>query len=78
VVNAGDANQKDHAEESGGVRVPNPRRLSATPRDCVLIGDPESDIYELFCLADELGTNFLLRTCINQLVQDGVPAVESN
>jgi hypothetical protein len=29
---------------------------------CVHIGDRESDIYELFCLAHELGRHFLLRT----------------
>jgi hypothetical protein len=33
---------------------------------CVHIGDRESDIYELFCLAHELGTHFLLRTCVNR------------
>ena len=36
--------------------------LASNPHDCVHIGDRESDIYELFCLADELGTNFLIRT----------------
>jgi hypothetical protein len=32
--------------------------LINTPADCVHIGDRESDIFELFSLADELGTNF--------------------
>jgi hypothetical protein len=45
--------------------------LTSNPRDCVHIGDRESDIYELFCLADELGTNFLIRTCVNRLAEDG-------
>jgi hypothetical protein len=45
--------------------------LTANPRDCVHIGDRESDIYELFCLADELGTNFLVRTCVDRLAEDG-------
>ena len=45
--------------------------LASNPQDCVHIGDRESDIYELFCLADELGTNFLVRTCANRLAQDG-------
>ena len=45
--------------------------LASSPRDCVHIGDRESDIYELFCLADELGTKFLVRTCVNRLAQDG-------
>jgi hypothetical protein len=30
--------------------------LASNPRDYVHIGDRESDIFELFCLADELGT----------------------
>jgi Transposase DNA-binding/Transposase Tn5 dimerisation domain len=38
---------------------------------CVHIGDRESDIYELFCLAHELGTHFLLRTCVNRRAGDG-------
>ena len=45
--------------------------LASNPRDCVHIGDPESDIFELFCLADELGTQFLVRTCVDRLAQDG-------
>jgi hypothetical protein len=38
---------------------------------CVHIGDRESDIYEFFCLAHELGTHFLLRTCVNRRAGDG-------
>jgi len=45
--------------------------LTSNPGDCVHIGDRESDIYELFCLADELGTNFLVRTCVDRLAEDG-------
>jgi len=45
--------------------------LTSNPRDGVHIGDRESDIYELFCVADELGTNFLVRTCVDRLVEDG-------
>jgi hypothetical protein len=37
------------------------------PDRCVHIGDRESDIYELFCLARELGTHFVVRTCVNRL-----------
>jgi hypothetical protein len=37
----------------------------------VHIGDRESDIYELYCLAEELGTNFLVRSCVDRLAQDG-------
>ena len=36
--------------------------LAGRPGDCVHIGDRESDIYELFCIAQELGTSFLVRT----------------
>ena len=38
---------------------------------CVHNGDRESDIYELFCLARELGTHFVLRTCVNRRADDG-------
>jgi Transposase DNA-binding len=38
---------------------------------CVHIGDRESDIYELFCAAQEIGTKFLLRTCVDRLAGDG-------
>ena len=41
------------------------------PERCVHIGDRESDIYELFCLADEVGTHFLVRTCVDRLAGDG-------
>ena len=45
--------------------------LFAEPRRCVHIGDRESDIFELFCLAKEAGTHFLLRTCVDRLAGDG-------
>jgi len=38
---------------------------------CVHIGDRESDIYELFCAAQEARTHFLLRTCVDRLAGDG-------
>jgi Transposase DNA-binding len=38
---------------------------------CVHLGDRESDIYELFCAAQEAGTHFLVRTCADRLVGDG-------
>ena len=41
------------------------------PGRCVHIGDRESDIYELFCLTQELGTHFLVRTCVDRLAGDG-------
>jgi len=36
--------------------------LVAQPERCVHIGDRESDMYELFCTAQELGTRFLVRS----------------
>ncbi len=45
------------------------------PNRCVHIGDRESDIYELFCLAKELGTHFLVRTCVDRLAGDGAHTV---
>ncbi|MFL9998975.1 IS4 family transposase [Paraburkholderia sediminicola] len=41
------------------------------PDRCVHIGDRESDIFELFDAASELGTHFLVRTCTNRLAGDG-------
>jgi hypothetical protein len=37
----------------------------------VHIGDRESDIFELYCLAQELGTQFLVRSCVDRLAEDG-------
>jgi hypothetical protein len=45
--------------------------LVGRPERCVRIGDRESDIYELFCLAEEVGTHFLVRTCVDRLAGDG-------
>jgi Transposase DNA-binding len=41
------------------------------PGRCVHIGDREGDIYELFCAAQEVGTHFLIRTCVDRLAGDG-------
>lgn len=41
------------------------------PSRCVHIGDRESDIYELFCTAKDVGTHFLVRTCVDRLAGDG-------
>jgi hypothetical protein len=38
--------------------------LLKKPQSCVHIGDRESDIYELFCMAQQLETHFLVRTCV--------------
>ncbi|UPJ79256.1 hypothetical protein IVB16_31415 [Bradyrhizobium sp. 183] len=45
--------------------------LLAAAGRCVGIGDRESDIYELFCLAEEAGTHFLVRACVDRLAGDG-------
>ena len=45
--------------------------LLGDPSRCVHIGDRESDIYELFCVAHDLGTHFLVRTCVDRLAGDG-------
>jgi hypothetical protein len=41
------------------------------PDRCIHIGDRESDIYELFCLAEEKHTHFLVRTCVDRLAGTG-------
>jgi hypothetical protein len=41
------------------------------PARCIHIGDRESDIYELYCTAEEIGTHFLVRSCVDRLAGDG-------
>ena len=41
------------------------------PARCIHIGDRESDIYELYCLTQELGAHFLVRACVDRLAGDG-------
>jgi len=45
--------------------------LLGEPARCVHIGDRESDIYELFCTAQDLGTHFIVRSCVDRLAGDG-------
>jgi len=45
--------------------------LLGEPSRCVHIGDRESDIYELFCAAQESGSKFLVRTCVDRVAGDG-------
>lgn len=45
--------------------------LLEEPSRCIHIGDRESDIYELFCAAQESNTKFLVRTCVDRLAGDG-------
>src|SRR5450631_3257337 len=49
--------------------------LLGDPARCVHIGDRESDIYELFCTAQDVGTHFLLRTCVDLLAGDGTHTI---
>jgi hypothetical protein len=59
----------------------NLRQSTATlgdPGRCVHIGDRESDIYELFCTAKEIGTHFLVRTCVDRLAGDGKHTVATD
>ena len=48
----------------------------AEPRRCVHIGDRESDIWEMFCAAQEEGTHFLVRTCVDRRSEDGSTTVD--
>ena len=41
--------------------------LLGQPSRCIHIADREGDIWELFCLARELGTHFLVRRCVDRL-----------
>lgn len=52
-------------------------QLLGKPTRCVHIGDRGSDIYELFLLARELGTHFLVRTCVDRLAGDGQTTVSA-
>lgn len=49
--------------------------LLQDPGRCVHIGDRESDIYELFCTAQELNTHFLVRTCVDRLAWEGASTI---
>lgn len=46
--------------------------LLGDPERCIHVGDRESDIYELFCSAREVGTHFVIRTCVDRLAGDGI------
>lgn len=45
--------------------------LLGDPGRLVHVADRESDIYELFCLARDLGTHFVVRTCVDRLAGYG-------
>jgi len=41
------------------------------PSRCVHIGDRESDIFELFCEAEDAGTIFVFRASVDRVAADG-------
>ncbi len=45
--------------------------MLAEPERIIHIGDRESDIYELFSIAHQASTHFLLRTCVDRLAGVG-------
>jgi hypothetical protein len=45
--------------------------LLGEPSRLVHVGDRENDIYEFFCAAREVGTHFVVRTCVDRLAGDG-------
>ncbi len=51
--------------------------LLGQPDRCVHVGDRESDIYELYCLARDLGTHFVVRTVVDRLAGSGDHTVKS-
>lgn len=51
--------------------------LLGSPERCVHVGDRESNIYELFCLTQDIGTRFLVRVQTNRLAEHPVE-VESS
>ena len=48
---------------------------AAEPGRCVHIADRESDIFELFCAAQDAKTHFLVRTCVDRLCGDGTRTI---
>jgi len=49
--------------------------LIGDPGRCIHIGDRENDIYEFFCAALKLGTNFLVRACVDRLAGKGTNTI---
>jgi hypothetical protein len=50
--------------------------LLGVPQRCVHVGDREADIFELFWTAQQTGTHFLFRTCVDRCAEDGTYLVE--
>ena len=51
--------------------------LLGDPARCIHICEREGDVWELFCLARELDTHFVIRRVANRLAEDGSRTVES-
>jgi hypothetical protein len=51
--------------------------LLGDPARCIHVGDRESDIFELYCLTQELGTHFVVRTQVDRLAGDGSHTISS-
>jgi hypothetical protein len=51
--------------------------LLGEPGRLVHVGHRESDIYELFCFAHDLGTHFVVRTCVDRLADDETYTIAS-
>jgi hypothetical protein len=49
--------------------------LLGQPQHCVHVGDPESDFFDLFGAAEQLGTHFLVRTRADRLANGGPETV---
>lgn len=50
--------------------------LQSDSSKLIHVGDRESDIYEFFCECERLGTNFLVRSCVNRLANETTIAEE--
>jgi hypothetical protein len=50
--------------------------LLGEPERCLHVGDREADIFELFWTAEQTGTHFLFRTCVDRCAEDGTQLVE--
>lgn len=50
-------------------------QLLNDPERCIHVGDRESDIYELFCLAQQEKTHFVVRTCVDRLAGEGAHTI---
>ena len=46
-------------------------QLIGDPGRCIHVGDRENDIYEFFCATQEIGTNFIVRACVDRLAGNG-------